>query len=194
MSGLRVSPDRFPRHPPTDILLLLRGDLAPGWRRANSGPRRSASPGRCSGTRGRARTAGWESGPRDLARRGRCRSAIINHKPRMPFRVLGLDLIDLAGVCYLLAPEFARASLSRRGRDAQTHGSIDSHGAPAWWDRAPSASRARIARDDTRFRLLERCHGHDVRGARCRAVGGDPSGARVRFGDRASHITGRQAA
>jgi len=34
------------------------------------------------------------------------RNAIINHKPRMPFRVLGLDLdlIDLAGVCYLLAP------------------------------------------------------------------------------------------
>src|SRR5437867_2122362 len=28
--------------------------------------------------------------------------ARMNHKPRMPFRVLGLDLIDVAGVCCLL--------------------------------------------------------------------------------------------
>lgn len=32
----------------------------------------------------------------------------------MPFRVLGHDLIDPAGVCYLPGPEFARASLPER--------------------------------------------------------------------------------
>jgi hypothetical protein len=39
------------------------------------------------------------TGPEPLSK-----SAKINHKPWMPFGVLGLDLMDLAGVCYLLAP------------------------------------------------------------------------------------------
>jgi hypothetical protein len=39
---------------------------------------------------------------------------MINNKPRMPFRVLGLDLIDLADLLSP-GPEFARASLSRKG-------------------------------------------------------------------------------
>ena len=50
------------------------------------------------------------------------RSATINHKPRMPFRVLGLDLIDVAGVCYLLAPSSPERPFQERGRDGQTHG------------------------------------------------------------------------
>jgi len=109
-------------------------------------------------------------------------SATINHKPRMPFRVLGLDLIDVAGVCYLLAPSSPERPFQERGRDGQTHRSIYSHGASlaAGWDRAPSASRAGIARDDPVLPLFVRRDGHDVGGARRGTFSGHPAGARVR--------------
>ena len=70
------------------------------------------------------------------------RYVIIINKPRMPFRVLGLDLIDLQ-ICYLLAPSSPERPFQERGRDAQTHRSTDSHGPHLtnWWDRVPSDSR-----------------------------------------------------
>jgi hypothetical protein len=100
----------------------------------------------------------------------------------MPFRVLGLDLIDLAGVCYLLAPSSPERPFQERGRDAQTHGSIYSHGSPltAWWDRAPSASRARIARDDWPLRLLGGGHCYDLQGPGHGWIGGCPAGPQAR--------------
>src|SRR5437660_850210 len=57
MPDLRVSPDRLSRQPPTNVLLLLQSDMAPGRIRANGGPRLPASFKRGSGTRGRARAA-----------------------------------------------------------------------------------------------------------------------------------------
>src|SRR5438046_1036019 len=57
MSDLRGSPDGIPRQPTTDVLLLLRGDLALGRQRAVSRPRCPSAPGQGHGIGGRARAA-----------------------------------------------------------------------------------------------------------------------------------------
>jgi hypothetical protein len=85
-----------------------------------------------------------------------------NCKPRMPFRVPGLDLIDLQ---VFLGLEFARASLPERGRDAQTERS-DPHGfTAAKRHRTSACSRAGIARDAYLVRFIDRRYGDDIQRA-----------------------------
>jgi len=106
------------------------------------------------------------------------------HKPRMPFRVLGLDLIGVPE-SVTSWPRVRQSFLSRKGRDAHSDRSDPHRAAAAEWHRAPAPSGTRIARGADAIRSFDPGHRHDVQGV-CWGAIRSPSRRRSRAADSAS--------